>query len=74
MKLSDLQEKEVISLIDGQNLGFIIDAEINEDGLINYFIVMKKKSFWHFFSSPIAKKIHYHKIKKIGHDVILVEL
>ena len=74
MKLSDLQEKDVINIVDGQNLGRIIDADINKDGLINYFVVLKKKFFWHFFSSSNDKKVDYHKIKKIGNDVILVEL
>ncbi len=74
MKLSDLQEKDVVNIKDGQNLGKIIDADINEMGLINYFVVMRKRFFWQFFSSANDKKIHFNKIKKIGHDVILVEL
>ncbi len=74
MKLSDLQEKDVISIIDGQNLGRIIDADINDNGIINYFVVLKKRFFWQIFSSSNDKKIYYDRIKKIGHDVILVEL
>ena len=74
MKLSDLQEKDVISVMDGQNLGKIIDADINELGVINYFIVLKKRFFWQIFSSSNDKKVYFNKIKKIGHDVILVEL
>ncbi len=74
MKLSDLQEKDVISIIDGQNLGRIIDADINDRGEINYFVVLKKRFFWQIFSSSSDKKIYFNRIKKIGHDVILVEL
>ena len=74
MKLSDLQEKDIINIIDGQNLGKIVDADINDLGVINYFVVLKKRFFWQIFSSSNDKKIYYNKIKKIGHDVILVEL
>ena len=74
MKLSDLQEKDIVSITDGQNLGKIVDADINDLGVINYFVVLKKRFFWQLFSSSNDKKIYYNKIKKIGHDVILVEL
>ena len=74
MKLSDLQEKDVVNIADGQNLGKIIDVDINDLGMINFFIVLKRRFFWQIFSSSNDKKIYFNKIKKIGHDVILVEL
>jgi sporulation protein YlmC with PRC-barrel domain len=43
LKLSDLQEKDVVNIINGDNLGRIIDADINDNGLINYCIVEKKR-------------------------------
>ena len=74
MKLSDLQEKDIVNVADGQNLGRIIDADINDLGVISYFVVLKKRFFWQIFSSSNDKKVYFNKIKKIGHDVILVEL
>lgn len=75
MKLSDLQEKDIVNIGSGENLGRIIDADIKDDGIVNYFIVEKKKYFWQIFKGPFDdKKIYFNKIKKIGEDVILVEL
>ena len=75
MKLSDLQEKDIVNVINGENLGRIIDAEINDSGMLNFFIVEKKRFFWQIFKGMQSdKKVDYNKIKKIGHDVILVEL
>ena len=75
LKLSDLQEKDIINIINGDNLGRIIDADINDSGTINYFVVEKKKYFWQIFKNTGQdKKVYFTKIKKIGHDVILVEL
>ena len=75
MKLSDLQEKDIVNITNGENLGRIIDAEINNDGIISYFIVEKKRFFWQIFKGQSSdKKVFFNKIKKIGHDVILVEI
>ena len=35
MYLSELQQKDIISINDGRKIGKIIDVEINEDGSIN---------------------------------------
>ncbi|MBQ6687577.1 MAG: YlmC/YmxH family sporulation protein [Bacilli bacterium] len=73
MRLSDLQQKEVVNVIDGKNLGKIIDAEINAEGQIEYFIVEQKKMFQRVFSGSGEILITFKNIKKIGSDVILVE-
>ncbi len=73
MRLSDLQQKEVVNIIDGKNLGKIIDAEINNEGQIQYFIIEERKMFRRVFSSSGEILITFNNIKKIGSDVILVE-
>jgi len=73
MRLSDLQQKQVINIIDGKNLGKIIDAEINNEGQIQYFVLENKKIFQRMFSSNGEILITFNNIKKIGSDVILVE-
>lgn len=73
MRLSDLQQKEVVNMLDGKNLGKIIDAEINNEGQIQYFVVEQKKIFKKVFSSGNEIMITFKNIKKIGSDVILVE-
>ena len=72
MRLSEIQNKDVINL-SGVKLGNIIDIKINqEDGKIESFILEKKK-FSSLFSSNSEVEVYYNQIKKIGDDVILVE-
>ncbi len=71
MNLSDLQRKDIVNINTGERLGRIIDAMMNESGLIEYFIVMKRRLF--FFKSNEEKNVYIKNIKKIGMDVILVE-
>lgn len=73
MLLSDMQSKDIINTKDGNNLGRIIDAKIDNTGKITYFVVEERK---------LLRKVTrngeitftFDKIKKIGEDVILVEV
>ena len=72
MRLSEIQNKDVINML-GIKLGNIIDVKVNsETGKIESFILEKKK-FSSFFSNNEEIEIYYDQIKKIGEDVILVE-
>lgn len=73
MRVSDLQVKDVVSLLDGRKLGRIVDIELSENGNINYFVVEPKR-FFHFFGSSGEVNVSMNQIKKIGEDVILVEI
>lgn len=73
MRVSDLQVKDVISVIDGRKLGRIIDLQIDDKGLIKYFVVEPKR-FFRFFGSREETNVTMDKIRKIGEDVILVEI
>ena len=72
MKLSELQSKDIVSL-DGKLIGNIIDI-IVEEGYIKYIVVEKSKFILSMFSSKDEIEIKWNQIKKIGDDVILVEL
>ena len=73
MRLSEIQNKDVINL-SGVKLGNIIDIKINqEDGKIESFILEKKK-FSSLFSSSSEVEVYYNQIKKIGDDVILIDI
>jgi len=74
MKLSDLQSKTIINLIDGKNIGSIIDASVDENGNIIDLLVEKKRFFWSIFSSKKAISVKWKNIEKIGEDVILVNI
>ncbi len=73
MRLADLQVKDVINTNDGKKLGKIIDAEIDNKGVILYFAVEQKR-FFRFFSSNPEVNITFNQIVKIGEDVILVSI
>ncbi len=73
MRLSEIQNKDVINITTGVKIGNIIDVKINsETGKIESFILEKKK-FSSIFSNNDDIEIFYEQIKKIGEDVILVE-
>jgi len=73
-RLSDLQNKDVINVIDGKKIGNIIDITIEPDGKMNGLIVEKSKFFISMFSNKDEIEIKWDLIEKIGEDVILVKL
>ena len=74
MRLSDLQNKTIINLVDGKDIGNIIDLEINEDGTNKGLIVEKHKFLISSLSNKKEMLIKWKEIKKIGEDVILVSI
>jgi len=74
VRLSDLQNKTVINLIDGKNIGNIIDMSIDETGKAIGLIVEKHKFLISYFSSQKEFSIKWEQIEKIGEDVILVRV
>ena len=71
MRLSDLQSKTIVNMIDGKNIGNIIDADVSIDGTVESLIVETGKSFF-TLNRDSDKKILWKDITKIGEDVILV--
>lgn len=74
MRLSDLQSKMVINVNDGKHLGVISDAELNDNGGINYFSIMPRRFFKRLFKNEPEVNVTFKQIIKIGEDVILVDL
>lgn len=74
MRLGDLQEKDIVNINDGKKVGRIIDAEVNETGVIEYLVIEEKRSFKSLFSKDSEITIRFKDIKKIGTDVILVDI
>jgi YlmC/YmxH family sporulation protein len=74
MKLSDLQVKDIVNMSDGRKVGRIIDAEISNEGKINYLIIEDRRGLRNFISKDNTISITFTQIKKIGSDVILVDL
>ena len=71
----DFKQREVININDGNILGFVVDVQADfETGEIHAIIVAKTGKL---FSNMLGKNnitIPWEKIKKIGDDVILVEI
>ena len=47
LRLSDLQNKKIISIATGRNIGNIIDVDIREDGSIDSFIIEQSRNFFY---------------------------
>ena len=73
MRLSDLQNKDIVNIIDGKKIGKIIDVVIDEKGNMKSLIVQRTKIL-NMFSGQSEIEIKWDQIKKIGEDVILVNL
>lgn len=75
MRLSDLQNKSIVSITDGKNIGNIIDAKIDEEtGNIISLIIETNKNFFSFSNRGLDTEISWKHIEKIGEDVILVNI
>lgn len=72
----DLRNKEVINIYDGRSLGYVYDIEVNlEKGIIEGIIVPAQRSFFSFFGRGDSDYvIKWKDIKRIGDDVILVDV
>ncbi|KNZ70456.1 YlmC/YmxH family sporulation protein [Thermincola ferriacetica] len=75
MKVSDLRLREVINVYNGKKLGLIRDIEFDLDqGKIKSIILPGGNKVLGLLGKNDDIVIPWHKIKKMGLDVILVEL
>ncbi len=72
MRLSELQSKRIINIVNGSNFGNIIDANVDESGKITFLLIDQGKSFLSL-NRESDIKIEWNQIVKIGEDVILVK-
>ena len=74
MRLSDLQNKVIVNVLDGKNIGNIIDVRIDEEkGSIVSLIIEPNKNIFSL-RKGVDTEINWNNITKIGEDVILVQL
>ena len=75
MRLSDLQNKNLVNTTDGKNIGNIIDVNIDyKSGNIDSFIIESKTNLFKFLNKDHDVEVKWSDIEKIGEDVILVNI
>ena len=75
MRLSDLQNKDIVNTIDGRNVGNIIDVKIDQlNGTILSLVVEPNKKMISFMNRGVEEEISWKNIERIGEDIILVRL
>ncbi|MBE7040869.1 MAG: YlmC/YmxH family sporulation protein [Ruminococcaceae bacterium] len=73
-RAGELRQKEVINIADASRLGFVADVEVSlEAGAIEAVIVPGKTRLFNFGQGKDLI-IPWEKIKRIGEEIILVEL
>lgn len=71
----DFKQKEVINVKDGKILGFVIDVQADfENGEIRSIVVARTGKIFNTINSKTNVTVPWENIKKIGEDVILVEI
>ena len=75
MRLSDLQNKDIVNTMDGRNVGNIIDVKIDQiSGAIVSLVVEPNMKMLYFMKRGVEEEISWKNIERIGEDVILVRL
>ena len=70
MRLSELQNKNLVNVSNGKNIGNIIDVNIDyQSGNIKSFIIEST-----FLNKDNDMEVKWNDIQKIGEDVILVNM
>jgi len=75
LRICDMRQKEVINIRDGCRLGYIYDIELDaEDGKICAIIIPGQARMFGVFGHDQEYKVPWCDIKKIGDDIILVDV
>ena len=75
MKLSELQKKDIVNIKDGKKIGKIIDVEFDQNsGYMVHFVIEEYHFFKGLFSNRSEFTIKFSQIKKLGEDVILIDI
>ena len=75
MTFSELKQKDVVNICDGKRLGRPFDLVLNEHACVEAIVVPDAGGIWGMFKGEKAGcAIAWDRIRRIGDDVILVEL
>lgn len=70
MRLSELQQKEIINISNGKRIGIIVDVIIDANGNIQKLVLEEKRG--RKFSKE-EYEILWSQIVKVGDDIILID-
>ena len=76
MNFSEIRDKDVINIRDGRNLGKPIDLILNEHACVEALVVPGESRGLLSFLKPSREgcAIDWHRVRRVGDDVILVEV
>ncbi|MBQ9845445.1 MAG: YlmC/YmxH family sporulation protein [Oscillospiraceae bacterium] len=73
MSLSLLSQKDVISVVTGQNIGRVDDIEFcRENAKVQYLVIFGRPRFFGLFGREEDVRIPWENVVTIGRDAILV--
>jgi YlmC/YmxH family sporulation protein len=75
VRISELEDRDVVNITDGRRLGNVVDVEIDlESGRIVAVVIPGPQRLLGLLGRDNDLVIPWERIKKIGADVILVEV
>jgi len=75
VRASDLRLRDVVNILDGARLGVISDFDMDlESGRVRTLIIPGPKPIFGLFGRETEYVVPWEAIRKVGADVILVEL
>jgi len=77
VRLNELIGKEIVNIYDGMRMGTVGDSDMvidEETGEIISIILPNKSNFFNFWADRQKLNIPWEVVKKIGKEVIVVEL
>lgn len=77
MMLTELGGKEIVNLNNGERLGIIADSDIVVDektGEIITLLIPERKLQFKIFGGNYDMEIPWETIRKIGNDMVIIEL
>lgn len=77
MRMAELAGKEIVNVYDGARLGVVGESDMAfdpESGQINAVIIPRRGNLINFWVDRQYMVIPWESVKKIGHEVIIVDL
>jgi YlmC/YmxH family sporulation protein len=71
-KVSELRNKEVINMTDGERLGYVCDMEINRSTGHVQALIVPGRDKQKFFGKNSSLRIPWSEVERIGQDLIVI--